>query len=248
LKKQVLICLVAVFTLAVMGVGFAMWADNVGFSATAETGSLQFEFVSGTNFSQDGTGTPDWTCDPWLQNVSLAPEGKDVGATTSVITQSIPNGPLDTLSVSVSNAYPCYYNDISWYVQNSGTIPVIIQKAKLLWGQDSLGNPLKFDIDATKTYVLCRDSANSYSIIEIDMTNPPADPDQFYANNNALIEFRWGDNVGLQLHPGEEIEQSFKFHVIQPAEQSLTGPDAYIFGLEIQGIQWNESPITGHRP
>lgn len=248
MKKNIIACLVAVLALAAVGAGFAMWSDTVGFSATAETGSLQFEFVPNSSFSRDGVSTPDYTCGPWIQNPSLAPEGKDVGATTTAITQSSQNGPLDTLTVSVSNAYPCYYNDISWNVKNSGTIPVIIQQAKLLWGKDSLGNPVEFPIDAAKTYALCKNGPNQYSIMEINMTNPPSDPDQFYFDNNVIFEFSWGDNVGLQLHPGEEIEQSFKFHVVQPAEQSMTGANAYTFSLQIDGVQWNESPIAGHRP
>lgn len=242
MKKTTLICIMTLMALAVMGVGFAMWSDSVSISASAETGELHFGYVSGSDMNRDPQGNPDSTCDLGLRNARQAPEGKDVGYTATALTAINGDGVLDTLTVNVFNAYPCYYNDVSWYVENSGTIPVIIQQAKLLWGADSLGNPMEYNIVSGQLYALCVDGNNSYSVVPV-LDSSLDNLGQFYEANNAVIEFKWGDNVGLQLHPGDDVEQSFRFHVVQPAQQETT----YTFGLQIQGIQWNESPIPGHQ-
>jgi len=239
LKKITLVCLISVMALAAMGIGFAMWADSVTLSASAETGSLKFGYEPGTD-EQDDDGA-DRTCGPWLvidPDNKFCPENKDVGSTETSMSDLDGDGVYDLINVTVNEAYPCYYNDVSWWVHNYGTIPVIIQKAKLIWGVDENGQPKEHDIESGTVYLLCEGG----TILPIDETNLPADPDQYYREHQAVFEFRWGDNTGLQLHPGKGVEQSLKFHVVQPAEQNYT----YNFGLIVQGVQWNESPIEGH--
>jgi len=219
-----------------MGLGFAMWSDTVTVSASAQAGDLKFHYVGGSADSKDIAG--DWTCDYGLGNVEVTPEGKNVGSTDITMEDTNSDGFKDKINVNVDNAYPCYYNDISWWVESTGSIPVIIQGAKLTWGDTET------DILSGKLYIFCKDPiSGSYSVIQVP-TGEMSRLDDYYAEVNGVIEFKWGDNVGLQLHPYESVEQSFVFHVVQPAEQDTT----YNFGMSIQGIQWNESPIDGHRP
>ena len=234
MKRTSIISILVIMAFALMGVGFAMWSDTVSISASAKAGDLKFHYVTGSADSKDVAG--DWTCDYGLKNMRPAPEGKDVGSTGITMEDTNADGFQDKINVTVNNAYPCYYNDISWYVESTGSIPVIIQKAKLTWGDS------ENDITSGKLYVFCRDRENgAYSLIEVP-TGQMCRLADYYEEVDGVIEFVWGDNVGLQMHPGDSIEQSFQFHVVQPAQQNTT----YNFGLSIQGIQWNESPTPGH--
>lgn len=219
MKRLSIICLIMVLALAVMGFGFAKWSDTVVVSVAAETGEVDWGFVSGS-FMQKDEG-PDWTCDTGLENVRKAPEGKDVGSTTYVFSDADSDGTLDTLTVTVTNAYPCYYNEVSAKVQNYGTIPVIVQYAVLDW----MGT--KVTLADGQVYMFLSNG----QVVEYDGSGTyPA---------NAVIEFCWMNNAGNQQHPGQKLEESFDFHVLQPAAQST----AYTFSISLEAIQWNESPI-----
>ncbi|WP_347490393.1 hypothetical protein ABDB91_04255 [Desulfoscipio sp. XC116] len=236
MKRTSIISILVIMAFAMMGFGFAMWSDTVAISASAQAGDLKFHYVSGTADSKDIGG--DWTCDYGLGNVCVTPEGKDVGSTATSMEDTNGDGFQDKINVAVNNAYPCYFNDISWWVESTGSIPIIIQGAKLTWGG------AEYDIKSGRLYILCQDRDNgTYNLFEVPGGQMGRLAD-YYEEVDGMIELKWGDNVGLQLHPHESVEQSFTFHVVQPARQDTT----YNFGLSIQGIQWNESPIPGHRP
>lgn len=50
------------------------------------------------------------------------------------------------------------------------------------------------------------------------------------------IELYWGDNFHAQLHPGDEVEISFKIHVLQTAEQGKN----MSFDVKVEAAQYNE--------
>lgn len=259
MNKTALICVVCMVALAVMGVGFAMWADSFDILASADTGNVELNITSWTN----GDSGIDQTCTPFLIPATLD-DPKDVANTEVVPVSSIEGGPCDALNVTVTNAYPCYYNDIGFYVENQGSIPIVLQTAILTFEDQT------FEAETGKTYIIAKDGEN-YQLYYLDKTAvvdgasiydvyEVADSDDikvcsnldssnvqqinaFYASINAVFEFRWGDNVGLQLEPLEgNPEESFQFHVVQSAEQDST----YNFSLALSGCQWNESPITPH--
>jgi len=58
-------------------------------------------------------------------------------------------------------------------------------------------------------------------------------------DGKADIELKWGDNFGVQIDPGTEIEVSFKIHVLQDAPQDTP----MSFTAEIEMINWNEYPL-----
>ncbi len=222
MKRTAVVCVIALLALAIMGFGFAKWSDNVSISAAAQSGKLSWGFVPGSDMGKDAG--PDWTCDTCLENVRPSPEGKDVGSTTTGLSDTNGDGVLDLFTVDVKNAYPCYYNELSAKVQNFGTIPVIIQIAKLTW----MGHTLNLE-DGT-VYWLGKDG----QVIE-----QPEDPPDLHVGDNWVMEFCWMNNAGHQQHPGQKFEESFEFHVLQPAEQSTT----YTFSIGVEAIQWNESTI-----
>ncbi|MEM2588087.1 MAG: hypothetical protein QXV23_07305 [Candidatus Bathyarchaeia archaeon] len=94
-----------------------------------DTSELDWEFESGSFTSKD-VGN-DWTCDsscnpPSISNIRQGT--KDIASTTGEFVDSDGDGDLDTLKVTVSNAYPCYYNHIDFWVHNNGEVPLIISK------------------------------------------------------------------------------------------------------------------------
>lgn len=222
MKKLSIICLIAVLSLAVMGFGYAMWKDDVAINVTAQTGGFSMAFVN-NSFMQKDVGS-DWTCDDLMLNLRQAPEGKNVGWTTGSFSSSSNDGVLDTMTVTVNNAYPCYYNEISAQVEVLGSIPVKIQYAKLNW----MGNEVTLE-DGVKYFFF-----KNGSVIKYNQTLHTSLP-----LANAVMEFCWMNNAGVQAHPPRTLEESFHFHVIQPADQNTT----YTFSIKVEGIQWNESPI-----
>lgn len=74
------------------------------------------------------------------------------------------------------------------------------------------------------------------------------DSHEYYANSDfpALVDLDgdgyndiricWGDNFGLQMHPGDSAEISFEIIVLQPAPQDTT----LSFTITLIAMQWNE--------
>jgi len=132
MKKIGLLCLALVLALGTLGIGYAAWIDTIYIEGTVTTGSLCWEFYDcklldyfepinpGGDFS---TLTPDWTC----RNGFAGPTpftwelDKNVGWGTQDISAD-----GKTLTVTLNNTYPCYYNVLSFYVHNCGTVPLII--------------------------------------------------------------------------------------------------------------------------
>jgi hypothetical protein len=223
-RKKALVCLVVVLALALMGFGFAKWSDSVVVSATAQSGSVKWGIIDESVWQLD-EGT-DWhsEMEGGMLNYDQDPEGKDVGSTSIEVTDANEDGVKDTLDITVSNAYPCYFNEITFDVINAGTIPVIVQIPKLTWMRT------ESELESGVVYYLC---SNGSIISEYD--------DGFVSpeENGAVIEVMFQDNVSAQQHPGEVLSESICFHVLQPAAQN----DQYSFSLSIEGVQWNESPI-----
>lgn len=224
MRKKAITCLVVVLALALMGFGFAKWSDSVIVSATAQSGSVKWGIVDGSVWQLDEGPDHHSEMEGGMLFWDLDPEGKDVGSTSIEIGDANNDGVQDTLDITVSNAYPCYFNEITFDIANTGTIPVIVQIPRLTWmGQE-------FELESGLVYYLCNDGS-IYSEFDENFVSPE--------ENGAVIEVMFQDNISAQQHPGETISESLCFHVLQPAAQNSD----YNFGLSVEGIQWNESPI-----
>jgi hypothetical protein len=132
MKKIGLLCLALVLALGTLGIGYAAWIDTITIEGQVTTGELCWEFVSCSllddvqpvNYGGDyPTATPDYTCNPGF---TLKPgDGYFWKLDKNVAwgAQNITNGGK-TLEVTLNNAYPCYFNSLSFYVYNCGTIPL----------------------------------------------------------------------------------------------------------------------------
>jgi len=130
MKRIGLLCLALVLALGTLGVGYAHWMDTIYIEGQVTTGSLCWEFVQcsmvdeipPTNPGGDA-GVPsylaDYTCNNGFAGQNYWHLDKNVGWGVQNITD---NG--KTLEVTLNNVYPCYFNSMSFYVNNCGTIPL----------------------------------------------------------------------------------------------------------------------------
>jgi len=98
-----LLFLVLTLVLASMGIGYAMWDKTLDIEGTVNTGNVNMENLSAAS---DDIGT-----DPG--------KDKDVGSTTVVIDPG-----AQSITITVTNGYPCYHNYVHFTAHTNGTIPV----------------------------------------------------------------------------------------------------------------------------
>lgn len=181
-KKTMVLPALLILSLFMAGLAYGLWSDTLLLSGTVATGEVEWEYSStscldttGFDFHcRDGfVGTPDF----WMGV-------KDVGSTTVAITDS------HTVTVILTNVYPCYFTSVSVYAVNTGTIPLII---------DSV------DINGV---TLLRDYPTP--VVGLDLGGDSRDD----------VEIWWGNGFGVQLHTGDRSpEMSFWIHVLQDAPQ-----------------------------
>ena len=136
MKKTGLLSLALVLALGAIGVGYAAWTDTIYIEGTVETGSLCWKFVGCTladdiefggkpvNYGGDyPTVVPDRTCNDGFEVDPVKGPfwalDKNVGWGEQLISAD-----GNTLTVTLHNAYPSYFNILAFYVSNCGTIPL----------------------------------------------------------------------------------------------------------------------------
>lgn len=235
MKRLTIISLLVLAILSMTGFAYAKWSKELTVTTNVQTGNVSIAWLNGSEFMKEGYyGIWEWTCDYGLKNPREAVEGKNVGVTSVWFTDENNDNLLDRLNVSVDNAYPCYYNEVSGTIINLGTIPVILQKTKLHW----MGNT--YLIDDYKAYLFYDDGTirqYPYPLDEATATAMAETPGTGLNGGDPVIEFKWMNNAGKQLHEGDTPEESFCFHVVQCAKQNTT----YGFSIEVEAVQWNES-------
>jgi len=214
MKKFGILCLALVIALGALGVGYAAWTDTIFINGSVSTGEACVEFVTPIG-SLDPCGDAeslDWTADDHFATGIYYPvEPKDVGCTT--VTETAP----DTLTVVITNGYPCYANEIKYHTINCGTIPMIAMSPVLTY-KDEAGADVKVKMQDGGYYYIP-------GISQYD--------DAWYPN---VIEIMWVNNTGTQREPGGIWEDSFFIHVLQPAKQNFQ----YTFDITREYIQWDE--------
>jgi len=230
MKRVGLISLVLVLALGALGVGYAAWTDTLTITGTVATGEVDWEFGTCSLLDENEPidpggdyppiGEPDYTCDdgfPWngAQNAYYWKLDKNVAWGEQLITDN-EDGTNHLLEVTLHNAYPCYFNSLSFYPRNTGTIPIKINHVVVK-------GTMAGDVIVT--------SAGSLHRFD------------FNADGQADFEIQWGDNFGTQIEPGgAPPEISFWMHVLQPCPQNLL--DEFTFTIEVVCVQWDEYPYT----
>jgi len=103
MKKVAIIILIAVLTLGVLGTAYAAWGQNLFINGTVSSGNYGVSFKS---------VTPPATTNDTLAGLTA------VKATTTVTD--------DTVTITITNAFPNYTVTIPYVVQNTGTVPLSV--------------------------------------------------------------------------------------------------------------------------
>jgi hypothetical protein len=165
MKKIGLLCLALVLALGTLGIGYAAWIDTITIHGQVTTGELCWKFVScsllddvvyggkPTNYGGDyPTAVPDRTCNPgFVEDEELGffwPLNKNVGWGAQNITDG-----GKTLKVTLNNVYPCYFNAMSFYVKNCGTVPLKVDHIVINGQNYTGGEPyVQFDFNGDGAY------------------------------------------------------------------------------------------------
>jgi predicted ribosomally synthesized peptide with SipW-like signal peptide len=166
MKKIALLSLALVLALGGLGIGYAAWTDTVTVDGTVHTGEVCIEFESCDLLDEAPLGQPinpggdyptanaDYNSLP-----GFAPnpdEGNDrwwlVDKNVGWGEQLIGNNPdtpgdRDLLEIWLNNTYPMYFNRLTFYVHNCGTIPVKINRVWIDGQSITPGDLVRFDFN-----------------------------------------------------------------------------------------------------
>jgi len=215
MRKFGLLLLAVVLALGTMGVGYAMWSEDLYIDGTVMTGELDWEFESFkiTDYFDpvDYPNVSDWNVAPGFVGPPYL-SGKNVGWAEGVLVDGPDgDGDMSQLNLTFHNVYPCYYNSINVYPISTGTVPIIFSEAII-----------ESDYSGPYTW-----TGYPYDQVQLDITGDGLND----------IEFQWGNHIGTQIHTGDDPpEVSFNIHILQTAEQGATGT----FSIRMVGIQYNE--------
>jgi len=187
MKKIGLLCLALVLALGTLGVGYAMWWDDLTIEGSISTNTVTIGF---TEFGC----TEKYECPVGSETFFEGEfEGKDVATVTCEYdANSFVEDECTGLSgykvgtVTIENGYPCHWTFITFVVRNLGTTPVIIQQ----WQPVDPTGELTWD-------------ANLNSLCD--------------ASGNPVLRFRSVNLVGSQLHQGDQDKAEIDVHIEQPA-------------------------------
>lgn len=162
-----------IMAIIVIAGAVAMWSDTLKINATIKTGEVKVKFS-------------DWTCsdsgsDPQAQGFHNE-ERKDVASCNVNVEASDGEGNPIKLSVTLDNAYPGYSVNVTFNVDNIGTIPVKLLNYNIigvdgnaLWVSLSVPEDTQIDSGGSSTYtlhitVLQNAAESSKYTFEVDLT------------------------------------------------------------------------------
>lgn len=168
------------------GVAYAHWSQMLYIKGSVASGSLDWEFTEALIW--DITGD-DYHCRDNFEDPSprFWMGDKDVGSSSIEITDP------HTITLILTNVYPCYFTMASVYARNTGTIPLIIDNIIID------GNLLR----SFPTYP-----------IQLDLDGDGLDDIEIWWKDSFGFQMEPGD---------DSPEMSFWIHVLQDAPQGATG-------------------------
>jgi len=231
MKRIGLICLALVFALGGLGVAYAAWTDDVTITQTVETGELCVGVRDvGTNddpgdtdgvANSDGTG---YDKDPgayWIgSGWRLTFGDKDVASATSAngTAKCVKGGVqyFDSVTETISNAYPSYAPRIELEFANCGSIPVDV-----FWSTTASG-----DVElAPFVHIIWWQVYKNGAYVNSGYTN------------QGLLDFFAG---GFQVDPCDVITLKLTKHILQE-QGGVEAPQGKTVTLThtVTAIQWN---------
>jgi len=216
-----IIFMISILALASISAGYALWFEDLTINGTVNTGTLEWKFKLPVTISDNSAPPPyydptnpnfkpDYNCDP---NLGLyGPGDQPFIGLKNVAWGTATKIDDHTLQMTINEVYPGYYNHLDFWVQCTGTVPLVIDRF------------IVTDIDGNELVVI-RDTG----IFEFDISGDGI--------NDMQID--WGHPFGepaSQLHTGDKRDVSFGFCFLQPLPEDAT----IILYLSLIGVQYNE--------
>lgn len=161
MKKIGLLCLALVLALGTLGVGYAAWIDTIYIEGTVTTGSLCWIFADCDLMDEDQptnpggdypTATPDPTCNDGFEFEPGEGYFWDLDKNVGWGAQNI-SADGKILTVTLNNTYPSYFNELTFYVYNCGTIPLKVDHVVINGQNYTSGVPyIPFDFNSDGEY------------------------------------------------------------------------------------------------
>jgi len=204
INKIATIFVASLFALTTLGVAYAAWTDTIYINGTVTTGEVCWEFstcslldeIPPVNPGGDyvGMGNPlaDYTCRPGF--ASPPPffwhGDKNVGWCTQLIEDKDADGCDETLTITFNNVYPCYFNSLSFYVRNCGTIPIKVDHVEI--------NGQSYYANFYKALDLNGNGVNDFEIQYGDNFGTQIEPGEYSLNEFSLWFHVLQDESGFQ--------------------------------------------------
>ena len=179
-------------TMMVGAVSYAHWYETVRIDGVVTMGELCVKYAGGVSWKDHGN---DWTIPSLQGGLTAVQINKDIATATVTYEDLVAdeNDYVDSVTIHIDNAYPCYYEHISFEVYNCGTIPWAIWYVEL------------YVPDWEQTYYL----QDFWTLVDLD------------EDGDADMELDWGDNFGDQVDPGEDVDISLEIHFLNGLEQNV---------------------------
>lgn len=138
MKKVWFIILTLIVSLGGLGIAYASWFDTVTISGNVETGSVCLTWVQASNLD----GCENWPPPPWVVGIGngdpnldlskwnpqypniIAYYRTDKNVACTEIEGIVIGEDNKSITITVKNGYPLYYNDFQVHVCNCGSIPI----------------------------------------------------------------------------------------------------------------------------
>lgn len=228
-RKIVLLCLTVVLALGAMGVGYATWSQTLTITEEVNTGNFCMEF------GRQPVTVLDPFCPPPLFPLPLpdpptTPEYGDWNATTDFASVYITDPRKNVacgeaaydvganpqgLTIILHDVYPWYYNHFDFWVHNCGTIPAHLNKILVKDAPGPGGN-------------LLAEITSDGQIVTLDLDG----------NGTDDFQFKWGDHIGDQFDPCNDLNISFGVLILQDDGDTIQG-GKFTFYIELVFDQFN---------
>lgn len=213
--------------LGTMGAGLAYWNETLEITGTVATGNLDVEFShqksNDDGIQQDPNERGTWTFPDLMDPASWVWVGDryayHVASTTCDLVVDETGGPEDgdvqTMTITIENAYPSYYGNVAFTIDNIGTIPAHVESIKLVEvSNDTAGIVLPVDVAlvACTTYYVDADSGM------VTLVTSPQGPADFSIHLSELevcqvipVEGALPGDISIHVEPGAEELTTYDF-------------------------------------
>lgn len=206
MNKILALCLALVIATGVSGIGYAAWYDVMTINTEIATGTVAWS-VGMPTLLDPKPATRDYTCGVGFINIRQTDTNVGYGEASRLQLDAV----FNEISVSLTNASPCYYNRVNFFVFNQGTLPTRLDRIILSY-TDTGGTPRTVNLPANQ-------------IVNFDFN--------LDAKND--FEARWDLSGSSQVDPGNSIMAQVAIHALPDF------PPAWPFTFKLMPdvIQWN---------